>query len=208
MPTLVAIVLCGGKSSRMGQDKSFLETEGLSFLEHRIANLDSEHFRKIIISCSLAQLSLIDKIKHDAIEVEAITDQDTHQGAIPALKNILHNRSSFEEQYVLYPVDTPFYSDEGFDFFSQVPAHIRSDLVSVKDHVFPLWIKNTASVLKTINILIDQGSKSFNDLIDAVSHTLLVPDREKQFLFQNINTPEQYGTLRATTVKYEVQYGV
>ncbi|VAX15428.1 Molybdenum cofactor guanylyltransferase, partial [hydrothermal vent metagenome] len=45
---MIAAILAGGKSRRMGQDKAFLEFEGVPMI-HRVINAVNPHVKEMVI---------------------------------------------------------------------------------------------------------------------------------------------------------------
>ena len=87
MKNITAAILCGGKASRIGKIKAFIEINGTSIIENTIHIL-KKYFNKIIISSN--DPFLFQKFNLPVIEDE-IKDKDIFGGIYTVLKALILN---------------------------------------------------------------------------------------------------------------------
>lgn len=76
MPSMIAVILCGGQSTRMGEPKAFIEYHGMpqyKWLSQLCKQLDLQ----VYLSCNPAQLNVFDK------EFVFISDAEDYKDAGP-----------------------------------------------------------------------------------------------------------------------------
>ena len=174
------VILSGGKSSRMGEDKSLLPFKDSSTLiEYQYKKL-SKIFKDTYIS------SKMDKFNFDA---NIIYDNDKNVSSpMIALYSILEHLN-FEKVFII-TVDTPFVKkDTIFELIDNSSIH---DIVIAKDtnkthNLCGVFSKSINSTIK--NMLSDDNHK-INTLIKKSNHKIILFENSKQFL--NINTQDDY----------------
>lgn len=102
MQNIPCVILCGGKSSRMNEDKCFLEFKGKTLVRYQFDRM-SEFFRKVYLSC---------KSDKFGAEFSSLIFDERNFGDIYspmlALYSILRR---FDDEYVfIIAVDMPFVS--------------------------------------------------------------------------------------------------
>lgn len=92
-----AIIMAGGKSRRMGQDKSMLEINGEPVIKHILKQL-RPHFSQILISSD-------DEARYNFLDVEVVPDEDTGKGPLMGITSAL--RVSQKEVNFVIACDIP-----------------------------------------------------------------------------------------------------
>lgn len=173
------IILAGGKSSRMGQNKALLLIDGLTIIE-RIKTIVSENFEDILVVAN--DLKLYQFLKLPIIE-DKVKDKGPLAGIQAGLLAAKNNSNVF------IACDMPFISaelakvliarSEGFD--AVVP------LINGKRH--PLFAIYKKVVLKAIDECFEKDELRIKDLLSRVNVKYIT---EKDFLDEGIVNPEQY----------------
>ena len=109
--TFPAIILAGGKSQRMGEDKSLIEIEGKQMIMHIIENLKIAGCNDILIQTKQNR----EELKSILSDLDVIWNYD-NSGESDVLNAILSAlifaKSKNWHAVQLMPVDTPFISQE------------------------------------------------------------------------------------------------
>ncbi|NNF19921.1 MAG: NTP transferase domain-containing protein [Flavobacteriaceae bacterium] len=104
VPPLYGLVLCGGQSSRMGQDKGLISYHGIPQREY-LYKLLSQHCEKTFMSIRSEQLDSLDS------HFNTIIDQDKYRGPYNGL---LSAHAQFPEAaWLVLACDLPLMDDEG-----------------------------------------------------------------------------------------------
>jgi molybdopterin-guanine dinucleotide biosynthesis protein A len=181
---VTAIILSGGKSSRLGQDKAFVKIEGI-FLIKRQMNLLKQIFPKIIIVTNHPR-------KYRFREVKIVKDVVLHRGPLAGIYSGLLASDSFFN--FVFACDLPFLHPglikymlslkNGFDIV--VPRLKRG-----YESLFAIYSRNClkpiARVLKTDDFRVRRifPQVKLKELSEARIKKFGQPER----LFANINTP-------------------
>jgi len=96
---IAGVVLAGGQSSRMGQNKALLEYEGVALLDHMVALLRKAGAADVFVSGSYEGY-------------ECIPDRENYAGPAVALRHVLQNLAEREiyRGVLCVPVDMPLLS--------------------------------------------------------------------------------------------------
>jgi molybdopterin-guanine dinucleotide biosynthesis protein A len=98
IPTISGIVLAGGQSSRLGTDKSFLNVNGQSLIEHIVAKLGRLSDNVIIVTNSPE--------KHDHLEARLVGDIYPGKGALGGIYSGL--KAAANTHSLVVACDMPF----------------------------------------------------------------------------------------------------
>lgn len=91
--TIAGVVLAGGRSSRMGQNKALLDYRGKPLIEHMMEILKITGIKKIFIS-------------GDVDGYDCLSDQEPFTGPAEAIKSIIKRISGYAG-FLFVPVDMP-----------------------------------------------------------------------------------------------------
>lgn len=187
------IILAGGKSIRMGENKAFIEIEGAPII-HRIHNLFKELFREIMIVTNQKELfsNLDSKIYNDLLP---------NKGVLGGLYTGIFF-STFNYSFCV-ACDMPFIKKPLVQYLM---GHIQDDDVDVivprtKDGLQPLHAIYSKNCLEPIKKIIDQGKYKIIDIYDMVKVKII---QENDFIsfdplsesFINVNTPTELLSVR------------
>ena len=183
-----AVILAGGKSSRMGEDKALLPFKTYSTL----CQYQYEKLQKIFSTTYISTKT--DKFDFITNQNTLIFDNDTNSSPMIALQSILN---TIKDQYCfIIPVDMPTLSDNIFFTITNNFLNTPSDVVIAKDilgkthNLCGIFHKN---ILPTIKILLNQDIHKIGALLKSVDTTIIQFDTTKEFA--NLNTPIEYQKL-------------
>ena len=191
---LAAVVLTGGKSSRMGTDKAFLSMPGNpneTFLSHILSLVR----RFPIVALSVAQQD----VKYDTFNCIQIPDRWPEIGPMGGIASAL---SALDTDAVLVlACDTPFLSTELIDRLAAAyKIHPDAGCICCTDadgRYQPLCAIYAQSSLPVFLASIAQKKYALRSVIDKLETVQLTLD--KTLIAQaaaNINTPEEYAAMR------------
>ena len=130
------VILLGGKSSRMGQDKSELIINGQPVLE-RILEETKPYFEEIILSTNKPEI-------HSKYGFECVRDESPNQGPAGGILSVMN--ACPREFYQLVPCDTPFLSGAVAAHILEMSSGYDAGLVITPDGPQPLFSAYSFSV--------------------------------------------------------------
>lgn len=175
-----AVILSGGRSSRMGRDKALLDFGGYSSLaEYQYRRL-SKLFEKVYISAKE------DKFEFD---VPLVLDAYPTSSPLVALVSIFEMLNS-EEIFVL-SVDAPFVTEEIIGRLYEVGDVTKSATVAKgRGGLEPLCSIYRASILPRAKEALEQGNHRLSDLLSHESIESVTIESSNSFM--NLNRPSEY----------------
>ena len=186
----IAVILTGGKSSRMNfVNKSFLEINNKSFIQTIIETLKMR-FDKIVININK------DKTKYQKFNLPIVTDvikgfKGPLAGLHAAMKEHKFQKHK-ESWFVLVPTDSPFIPLEYFDNFIKnnnlKSSVIISEINGKIEPVFSFWSIKTFQYIEK-KLLESDGLKIMNVASEIGFEILKFQSKDKKE-FMNINTKE------------------
>lgn len=185
-PRVVGIILAGGLSSRMGQNKALLPYCGGPLIEH-MASLFRDLHLPLYIS---GQLDSFD----------CIPDLVPHLGPIGGLVSAVAYLKPKEIAHALFvPVDMPLMT---VDLLKNLLPHPSYDAIAYINKPLPLGLSLTPTVLQQLQILSLnplKKNRSVQQLIQSLHTYYLSYEAKQDPCFQNINTPQDWHTLLEAT---------
>ena len=184
-----AIILAGGKSSRMGQNKALLPINGLANIE-RIKKQLATTFEEVILVTN-------DEAKYQFLNVPTVSDKVKNKGPLAGIQAGL--MASSYDVNVFVACDMPFISvdlaqvlveqSEGFD--AVVPV------INGEQH--PLFAVYKKSVLAEVENCLRTNQLRIKNLLERLNvnyvteeHLLIKEIDNIQQVFYNMNHPSEY----------------
>ena len=190
---ILGLILAGGHSSRMGQDKAGLKFGGKTLAENQREILVKHHFPVAISSNSQVNTDIDIPVLPDPPEVK-------YAGPLAGIYAGLQYASANDYQFILtMPVDCPIIPDEFFvKMTSAVDATTSLRIASTPSGLqptFALWAtKLQSDLLKFLT-----GSKNKSIRSFAFAHNVSIVRFDNVYsegAFFNVNTPEDYQYLQ------------
>ena len=181
-----AIVMAGGSSTRMGQDKSLLPIEGHPMIQHVCDQLH-DHFDEVIVSAN-------DPSKYAFLELRVVPDRKPGMGPLMGLASTL--ATATHELALAVACDIPNIDinlahrmlNLAPDHDVVVPRTATSDGVRME----PLFAVYRKSTTDRMFELIEQGERRIRRLFD--NDRVRFVDLEAEASPENLNTKEDYRT--------------
>jgi molybdopterin-guanine dinucleotide biosynthesis protein A len=187
MNDVAGFVTAGGKSSRMGTDKAWLELAGRPIIEHVIAALKP-------VTTSIAIVA--NDPEYARLGFSVFKDSRTGVGPLEAIRTALTHSST--PRLLLVGCDLPFVTPELFKFLLNVGDNCDAVVpISDQGRLEPLCASYRRSALGAVEDLISSGERKVSPLFDLIP-TRFVRFEELRHLpgaasfFTNVNTPEDY----------------
>jgi molybdopterin-guanine dinucleotide biosynthesis protein A len=178
------IILSGGKSSRMGENKAFIEIEGTPII-YRIHSLFEKLFKEIII--------VTDQIgRFSNINAKIYSDLFPNKGVLAGIYTGLFF-SNFQYAFCA-ACDMPFLKESVIRFLMKKTGGYEVVVPKTKDGLQPLHAIYSKNCLEPIKKIIEQNKFKILDLYPMV-RVKIIMEREFSDLdpmnesFININTP-------------------
>ncbi|MGI6481843.1 MAG: molybdenum cofactor guanylyltransferase [Methanobacterium sp.] len=198
------VILCGGRSRRMGQDKGLMILEEKPVLIHLLETMDQLVDEIILVLRDKKQVqlyqNLIEKFIVDREDgyppLKLVIDLETDQGPLLGLLTGLSHIKA--EGCLVLPCDSPFVSDnfikKTFQIVEDNPQKKVMALVPKwsDGSVEPLHSYYLKECLPYIEDVLNQGLRDVKSLlkyidVDYVSVEILDPEKNS---FRNLNRPE------------------
>ena len=185
------IILSGGKSLRMGENKAFIEIEGIPII-NRIYTLFKELFQEIIIVTNQAERFLNFKAK-------IVDDIIPNRGVLAGLYTGLFFSSHLYSFCVA--CDMPFLNESVIKYLIQKTDDFDVIVPKTKDGLQPLHAIYSKNCLEPIKRTIEQRKYKILDFFPRVKIKMveeyefysLDPTMES---FINVNTPEELRLIK------------
>lgn len=172
------VILCGGKSSRMGEDKALLPFDKYnSLVQYQFERL-KPHFKNVFLS------SKVDKFDFSC---DIIYDDKEISSPMIALQTILN--ATQDDKVFILTVDTPFVSIESMSKLYELSNDFDITVAQTKK-IHNLCGVFDKSILEKVNEMVADDFHTIGALLKR-SNTSYIPfEDENEFL--NVNTPDEY----------------
>lgn len=175
------IILAGGKSSRMGQDKALMEIDGIPMIQH-IANLLQKVTNEIVIASN-------DK-KHHVFGDLGVEDNFPDSGPMAGIEaGLLAARNN---ACIVISCDSPFLTSS---VLSELILKDDKDTVvaTCNGRIHPLIGIYKKSSLDTIQAYLKQRKFKMRDLLEELNTEYLRFPDTMENAFNNLNTQEEWN---------------
>jgi len=188
--SITGIILSGGKSTRMGENKAFIEIEGVPIVS-RIHNLFKELFKEVVIVTNQQEL-------FKNFDSKIYSDLLPNKGVLGGLYTGLFF-STFHYSFCV-ACDMPFIKKSLVQY---IIKNIDGEDVVVPrtiDGLQPMHAVYSKNCLDPIKNIIEQGKYKIIDIYNRVNVKII---EEKYFIsidpfresFVNVNTPEELRSI-------------
>jgi len=189
-PEVSAIILAGGKSSRLGCDKAFLPVGGQTLIERAFGEL-SQVFGEILISTNAP--AGLDGLGAAALVPDIVKDIGP-LGGIHAGLEAMTNEYGFFVACDMPALDARVIRSQ-LDVLRSAPAD--AVVPRWEGRVEPLHALYGKSCLPAVRSCIESGIHRIIEFYDAVRlrYWDLAPTRDWSAYFHNVNTPEEWRAI-------------
>lgn len=180
-PPFAGLVLAGGASSRMGQDKACLNWQGRTLLDHALARLAEAGADPVLVSGNRPGL-------------DGIPDAEPGRGPLGGLLTVLQKRPGLGNRILaVTPVDSPGLSTDALLALVRCVAD-GAPAVCYQGHPLPMALRVNRKVIDCLHGLLDSsGGAPVKALAKQLGTRFLTSDHVD---LSNINTPGEWTRFR------------
>lgn len=185
---LNGLVLAGGKSTRMGEDKGMVHWHGKE-QRYYVADLLAGFCKEVFISCRKEQATTIDK------KFKVIKDEVEDRGPLGAIISAFHKNKN--SAWLVVACDLPLIDEKTIQYLIQnrdedvVATTFESPDDGLPEPLITIWQPAALPLLKVA--LSERKYSPQKILMKAKIKLLSAPDRSA---LMNVNTPEEKEIVR------------
>ena len=180
---MTGVLFAGGKSSRMGKNKAFLEKEGVSLAERSLAVLDSV-FEEVLVSSNSPEL-------FERFGVPVIEDIFPDKGPMGGLYSVL-KLAKYDYVFIM-ACDMPNVSSEGIQFLIDKIGNEDIVVPSVLGRLHPLHAFYHKRITEEVENRLMKERLKIAELIENCN-AKIVQGMSNEILV-NANTPEEWAMI-------------
>ena len=186
-----AIILAGGRSSRMGQDKASLEISGKSMVERLFLKLSPIVAEIVVIRAPGQTMPKIPEELRSRIRVGLVSVKD--RGPLQCIVVALPLLNSAIDKVFLLTCDLPYITTEWLQTLKDIMTD-EFDLVCTEENeiINPLLAIYRRPVLEPASILLAEGKRRPISLREGGRMARLSAPEETPWICRDVNTPEEY----------------
>ncbi|WP_458406338.1 molybdenum cofactor guanylyltransferase [Methanobrevibacter sp.] len=193
------IILCGGKSSRMGQDKGSMIIQDKPMIKHILSTLNHQINEVVIVLNDDERIGRYSEFidpKDYTYNLILAEDQIKNKGPLPGIMTGLSKINS--EYALILPCDSPYVSknyintifneiDENYQ--SVVPYHDEDNKLKTSEPLHSIYNKN---IIPEIEEMLKKDILHIKGLIEKIDTKFVLIDNKKieKKEFRNLNRPE------------------
>lgn len=193
------IILCGGQSRRMGQDKGSMIIQNKPMIKHILSTLNNHIDEAIIVLNDQVRVDKYTEFINPEKYTYSITflkDKIKSKGPI---SGIMTGLSEIKSDYALIlPCDSPYVSEDYIQtIFSQidtdyqaiVPYHDENNKLKTSEPLHSIYKKD---IITEIEKLVNEDALHIKGLIEKIATKFILIDNKKieKKEFRNLNRPE------------------
>ncbi|MCX7797811.1 MAG: molybdenum cofactor guanylyltransferase [Melioribacter sp.] len=188
---ITGVILAGGKSLRMGMNKSFLKFNGVTIIE-RIVNLMKYIFEEVIIISNTPHEYLF-------LGVPVYEDIFKDKGPLAGIHSGLFYARN--EKIFVISCDVPLMTEQMINYIVNFQTDKPIKICRASGYLQPLVGIYSKSLINSIEKVLTQNllhDKSLHSFLDNIEAEIINPenlDFYKDEFFFNINSPEDYQYL-------------
>ena len=193
------IILCGGKSSRMGRDKGSMIIQDKPMIKHILSTLNHQINEVIIVlndESRIAKYGEFINPQDYSFKLIFVEDEVKNKGPMPGIMTGLRKTNS--EHALILPCDSPYVTSEYINaifgeldenYQAIVPYHDPEDKLKTSE---PLHSIYSRSIIPEIEKLIGENVLHIKGLIEKIDAKFILIDNKKieKKEFRNLNRPE------------------
>ena len=193
------IILCGGKSSRMGRDKGSMIIKDKPMIKHILATLNHQINEAVIVlndSKRIARYREFIDPEDYAYRIAFVEDKIKNKGPLPGIMTGLGEINS--DYALILPCDSPYVSSDYIntifreinrDYQAIVPYHDPKNKLRTSEPLHSIYNKN---IVPEIENLISSDVLHIKGLIEKIDTKFVLIDNKKieKKEFRNLNRPE------------------
>ena len=188
MNDVMGFIAAGGKSTRMGADKAWLDLAGQPMIKRVIAALEP-------VTSGIAIIA--NRPEYARLGFPVFADELSGVGPLEAIRTALAN--TLTSRVVLVGCDLPFVTPELLKFLLKMSVDENAVVpIGADGRLEPLCAIYSKKAEQVVHDLIVSGERKVSRLFDRVATRFVAFDEVRHLpgshlFFENINTPEDYA---------------
>lgn len=193
------IILCGGQSRRMGQDKGSMIIQDKPMIKHILSTLNHHIDEAIIVLNDKSRVDRYSEFINSndySYQITFLEDKIKNKGPLPG---IMTGLGKINSNYALVlPCDSPYVSEKYIEtIFSQidvnyqaiVPYHNETNRLKTSEPLHSIYKKE---IIADIEKLVNDDILHIKGLIEKIDTKFVLIDNKKieKKEFRNLNRPE------------------
>lgn len=193
------IILCGGQSRRMGQDKGSMIIQDKPMIKHILSTLNHHIDEAIIVLNDKSRIDRYSEFINSndySYQITFLEDKIKNKGPLPG---IMTGLGKINSNYALVlPCDSPYVSEKYIEtIFSQidvnyqaiVPYHDETNRLKTSEPLHSIYKKE---IIADIEKLVNDDILHIKGLIEKIDTKFVLIDNKKieKKEFRNLNRPE------------------
>ena len=189
-------ITAGGRSSRMGQDKAWLQLGGRAMIEHVIAALAPVTGVTIIANSP----------EYLRLGLPVVADDNSGVGPLEAIRTAMSHATT--SRVILVGCDLPFVTSELFKRLLSIAGSDSATVpIGADGNLEPLCAIYRREALPVVTKLISEGKRKVSLLFDRVPTRFVGFDElldleNSELFFENVNTPDDYDRAAQKLLKH------
>lgn len=188
---ITGVILAGGLSKRYGQNKAFLEIEGIRLID-RVAEGMKNIFTRVFLVTNA-------KKDYEYLGLPLIEDRIKGLGPMGGIYTGLMSISGKGGFFVA--CDMPFLNEQLVRYMVEVQDHYAAVVPSMGNEIEPLHALYATTCLGPIRRLIESRRYQVRLFYDSVSVRYVTENEIRRFgqprdAFHNINTPDEFAAIQ------------
>ncbi len=193
------IILCGGKSSRMGQDKGSMIIHDKPMIKHILTTLNHQITEAIIVLNDSERIAKYGKFINPqdyTYKITFVEDKIKNKGPMPGIMTGLEQINS--NYALILPCDSPYVSKNYVNtifkeidnnYQAIVPYHDSENKLKTSEPLHSIYNKN---IIPEIEDLISNDVLHIKGLIEKIDAKFVLIDNKKieKKEFRNLNRPQ------------------
>lgn len=193
-----AIILAGGKSSRMGTNKALLPLNGKTVIEGIVASLDKIADNLLIVTNTFTD--------YEFLHLPMIEDKRKEMGPLAGIEAGLSATES--ERNLFVACDMPFISVELGSYLLSCLEDHQAAVLEVSGTLHPLFGAYRKETLGAVSKSLDEGQLRIRHFLNSIQ-TKVVQNKELESLGYseseiyvfNMNNPDEYEEAKRQTIQ-------
>ncbi len=199
-PAFAAIILCGGKSSRMGRSKADLNLNGETLLARTIRTLSTVAWPIVVVGAAESDGSELRFAGEERPAFEFVRDALPDRGPLEGLAAGFRAISGRAQQAFVCGCDMPLLSAAFAQRMMSLLGDFDAAATMVAEQLHPLAAAYRVSILPTITARLAADQRSLHGLLTAIRARHVSPDDltdiDPQLAsLRNVNSPQQWQQL-------------
>ena len=193
------IILCGGKSSRMGRDKGSMIIQDKPMIKHILSTLNHQIDEAVIVLNDQERIGKYNKFIDDdeyTYPITFVEDIIKDKGPMPGIMTGLKNITG--EFALILPCDSPYvsknyiqtiFNEVDFNYQAIVPYHDVENQLKTSEPLHSVYNRN---ITPEIEKLVNRDVLHIKGLIEKIDTKFVLIDNKKieKKEFRNLNRPE------------------